>query len=66
MGVSKLLQAMIFLVIGMALLPVVVEFADGIDPISTGVDALVALVPFLYVILLVAGSIAYMKFSGRD
>ena len=64
--VSKLIQAMISIVIGLALLPVVVDFTDQLttsggdtgDPgalYDSAAGTLVELLPILYVIILVSG-----------
>lgn len=63
--VNKLINAMITIVIGLALLPVVVEFADDFTGTGGAVDALVDLLPILYVIILVVGAVSYMAI-GRS
>lgn len=66
--VNKLIQALIGAVIGMALMPVVVDFAEqavtSAGPDST-VATLVEIVPVLYVIILVAGLAAFVYSSTR-
>lgn len=66
--VNRLIQMMIAMVIGLALLPVVNDFVtdltnetDGALAGNTTLISLVELLPILYVIVLVAGSIAYIS-----
>jgi len=76
---KKLIVAMIAIVIGLALLPVVADFASaltadaGIDPVTpagiyngTTVGSLIDLLPILYVIILVAGTVGWVVVSSRD
>lgn len=67
---NKLIQAMIGIVIGLALLPVVAGFASdlttGATPVLTGsLATLVDLVPVLYVILLIVGAVGYMSYGKK-
>lgn len=69
--VNKLIGVMIFLVVGLALLPVVNNFVT--DLTGTGktfenstTGSLIDLLPILYVIILVAGSVAYVTISRRE
>lgn len=69
--VSRIIGAMIALVIGLALLPVVGDFVDGLT--GTGMDfentttgSLIDLLPILYVIILVAGAVSYVVLSSRN
>lgn len=67
---NKLIQAMIGIVIGLALLPVVAGFASdlttGTTPVLTGsLATLVDLVPVLYVILLIVGAVGYMSYGKK-
>ena len=69
--VSKLIQAMVGLVIGLALLPVVGDFAEELTGTggqfeATTTGALIDLLPVLYVIILVAGAIGYVTFSRKN
>ena len=64
--VNKLIQAMIGIVIGLALLPVVVDFADDFVGVNEGgIYSLVNLLPILYVIILVAGAVSFLTFSRK-
>jgi len=61
---------MIMLVIGLALLPVVSEFAtdltgDGGALTGTTTGALVDLLPVIYVIILLAGAVGYIATSRK-
>ena len=63
--VNKLIQAMIAIVIGLALLPVVNDFVtdltgEGGDLQDTTLGSLVDLLPILFVIILVAGAVAWI------
>lgn len=68
--VSKLIGALIAMVIGLALLPVVGDFAaeltgTGAQFEDTTVGALIDLLPVLYVIILVAAAVGYIAVSTR-
>lgn len=68
--VNKIIGVMITMVIGLALLPVVGEFAStltgvGGQFVDTIVGSLINLLPVIYVIILVAGSVAYIVTSRR-
>lgn len=68
--VNRLIQMMIAIVIGLALLPVVNDFVTdltGTDGALEGTTAggLVDLLPVLYVIVLVAGSVTYISLGKR-
>jgi len=70
MTVSKLIAVVIGLVVGLSLLPVVYTFVtdltgEGGDLEGTAAGALVDLLPILYVIILVAGAVAYVTFSRK-
>jgi hypothetical protein len=72
---NKLIGGLIAIVIGLALLPVVADFADalttdgdGVDPgiyYDTAIGTLVDLIPVLYVIMIVAGVAAYVVVSRK-
>jgi hypothetical protein len=67
---GKIIQVMIALVIGLALLPVIGDFVDGLTGVgmayeNTTVGSLIDLLPVLYVIILVAGSVAYVVWSSK-
>ena len=69
--VNKLIQAMIAIVIGLALLPVVVEFVDDLTAAEGALDGtasatLVELLPILYVIILVSGVATWVYTSVRN
>lgn len=68
--VNKIISVMIMLVIGLALLPVVNEFATDLTGTggsleNTTTGALVDLLPVIYVIILVAGAVGYIVTSRR-
>ena len=62
---SKLFQAMLIIVIGLALLPTVIASVDALDTagLSTAVSGLVDLLPILYMVVIVGSAIGYAKFS---
>lgn len=69
--VSKLIQALIAMVIGLALLPVVGDFAAELTGTSgqfedTTVGALIDLLPVLYVIILVAAAVGFIALGNRN
>lgn len=69
--VNKLIQAMISIVIGLALLPVVADFANSLTETggaleSTPAGTLVDLMPILYVIVLVSGVAGWVYTSGKS
>lgn len=68
--VNKIIGVMIALVIGLALLPVVNDFAsdltgEGGALTGTTTGSLVDLLPVLYVIILVAGAVGYIATSRK-
>ena len=68
--VNKLLQGMIAIVVGLALLPVVNDFAtelteDGGALEESAAGALVDLVPILYVIVLISGVVGFVYTANR-
>jgi hypothetical protein len=68
--VSKIIGALIALVIGLALLPVVGDFVDGLTGTgmqyeATTVGSLIDLLPVLYVIILVAGTVGFIAVSTK-
>lgn len=69
--INKLFGAVIGVVIGIAMMPVVIDSVNNVRytdgnistpaTLPTGVDSLLALVPLLYVVLIVAGVVYYLK-----
>lgn len=64
--INKLLGAMLGMVVGLALTPVVVDTVNALITAHTGTfgsgaEALVELLPLFYVIIVIAGAIAYIK-----
>lgn len=69
--VGKLISALIAIVIGLALLPVVNDFASDLTNsggalYDTTTGALVDLLPVIYVIILVAGAVGYVVISRKN
>ena len=65
---NKLIQAMIMVVIGLALLPVVADFASDLTGTGgaladTTMAPLVDLLPLLYVVLIIVGIASYIRFK---
>lgn len=68
--INKVIGVMIMLVIGLALLPVVNEFATDLTGVGgaladTTTGALVNLLPVIYVIILLAGAVGYIATSRK-
>lgn len=68
--VNKLIQSLIAMVIGLALLPVVSDFASTLTATGgalegTTTGSLVDLLPVIYVITLVAGSVGYIAYNRK-
>ncbi|MDD4414960.1 MAG: hypothetical protein PHR14_10550 [Oscillospiraceae bacterium] len=68
--VSKLLGALVTIVVGLALLPIVSDFVDGLTGTgmvyeNTTTGSLIDLLPILYVLILVGGTIVAVAFSSR-
>ncbi len=68
--VNKVIGVMIVLVIGLALLPVIGDFAADLTGTggqfeATTVGSLIDLLPVLYVIILVAGAVGYIATSRK-
>ena len=69
--VNKLIGALIAIVIGLALLPVVYNFANALTTSSgalygTTAGGLVDLLPVVYVIILVAGAVGFVATSRKQ
>ena len=68
--VNKIIGVMIMLVIGLALLPVVNDFATDLTGTggaleNTTTGSLVDLLPVIYVIILLAGAVGYIATSRK-
>lgn len=68
---GRLMGGLVFIVVGLALTPIVFEFADGLSGTGgtlegTTAGSLVSLIPILYVLIIVAGTIGYVVFSKRS
>lgn len=69
--INKLMGALIGIVVGLALLPVVYDFANDLTTsggalAGTSAGALVDLLPIVYVIILVAGAVGFIAFSRKN
>jgi len=69
--VNRLIQSLIAMVIGLALLPVVNDFASGLTETGgalegTTTGSLVDLLPVIYVITLVAGAVGFIVTSRSN
>ena len=60
---KKLFGALLIIVIGLALLPVVNTQVEALTGLPTGVQGLVDIIPLVYAILILTGSFAYIKFT---
>ncbi len=73
--ISKLFAAMLTIVVGVVLIPVVLEsvvnvvYTDGNTStpatLPTGVSALLNIVPLLFVIIIIAGVVGYVAYSRK-
>lgn len=71
--IDKLMGAMIAVVVGVALVPVILTTIDDVRYIDgnistpavlpTGVDSLLTILPLLFVIIIVGGAVAYLKYK---
>lgn len=66
--INKLFGAVLGVVIGLALLPVVITstaavITDHTGTFGAGAETLVTLIPLLYVLVVIGGAIAYVRFS---
>lgn len=69
--INKLIGALIAIVVGLALLPVVYDFANGLTTsggalAGTTTGSLVDLLPIVYVIILVAGAVGFIAMSRKQ
>lgn len=69
--ISKLFGAMLGVVVGLALTPIVIDVVDnlvttygssGTNTLGTA-ETLVELIPLFYVIIIIVGAVAYIKFK---
>lgn len=70
--IDKLMGAMIAVVVGVALVPVILTTIDDVRYIDgnistpavlpTGVDSLLTILPLLFVIIIVGGAVSYLKY----
>ena len=68
--VGKLLSSLVAVAIGLALLPIVNDFVTGLTGVGmafadTTTGALIDLIPILYVLTIVGGTIAYVVLSMK-
>lgn len=66
--INKLIGAAIAVVIGLALLPVVLEVIEDLvtgytGEMGTGTETLVGILPLIYVVILIAGAVAFIKYK---
>lgn len=66
--VQKLLGAMLAIVVGVAMLPTITDSIDSIDTanLPSAVQSLVDLLPVLFVVIIVSGAVAYIRFNRND
>ena len=66
--VGRLVNALIGIVVGLAMVPTVVSTVDGLDTLtlSSAEQSLVDLIPVLYIILIVAGAVGYLALSSKN
>lgn len=68
--VGKLLSSLVAVAIGLALLPIVNDFVTGLTGVGmafadTTTGALIDLIPILYVLTIVGGTITYVVLSMK-
>jgi len=63
--INKLIGVMLAMVIGVLLIPTLVTTIDSLDAytLPAGVQSLVDLLPIIFVVLIVAGAVAYISFK---
>lgn len=66
--VNNLLGAMLAIVVGVAMLPTINDTIEGLDTadMPTAVQSLVDLLPILFVVIIVAGAVAFIRFKGNQ
>lgn len=62
--VNKLLGAMLAIVVGVAMLPTITQTIDELDTteLEPAVESLIDLLPVLFVVIIVAGAVSYIRF----
>jgi len=64
--IDKLIGAMLAIVVGVVLIPVIIDSVDGLNATAvaryTGVGALTDILPLLFVIIIVGGAVAYFRY----
>lgn len=70
--IDKLMGAMLAVVVGVALIPTIIDAIDNVRYIDgnistpatlpTGVGSLIVILPLLFVIIIVGGVVAYLKY----
>jgi hypothetical protein len=63
MEVRTLLEAVIGIVIGVTLFPVVQTAVENVNSSDSTITALLGLIPMVYIIVVLAGSAAYVYFK---
>lgn len=71
--IDKLMGAMLAVVVGVALVPTIIDAIDNVRYIDgnistpatlpTGVGSLIVILPLLFVIIIVGGAVAYIKYK---
>jgi uncharacterized membrane protein len=63
--VNKLLGALLAIVVGVAMLPTITDTINTLDTTSlpSAVVSLVDLLPILFVVIIVAGAVSYIRFK---
>ena len=64
--INKLLGALLAIVVGVAMLPTITSTINTLDTSSlpSAVVSLVDLLPILFVVIIVAGAVSYIRFKG--
>ncbi len=64
-SVKSLLAALIGIVIGLALLPVVITQVNEVNVTGVTGGSLVGLIPFLYILIIFGGAAAYVYVASK-
>lgn len=63
--INKLIGALLAIVVGVTMLPTITDTIDSLETsdFPAGVESMVDLLPILFVVIIVAGAVAYIRFK---
>lgn len=66
--INKLIGALLAIVVGVTMLPTITDTIDSLDTseFPAGVESMVDLLPILFVVIIVAGAVTYIRFNKND